>query len=108
MLRLRDESDATKVISELLEEELQKIREPTRKAPMIHGSVSTDASSSSKFCSLTQDTARAIVSAIEAGCGRLLKDLLSLYHATCVKSMQVVESVSIIEFVYMTRRIGIA
>ena len=30
-VRLRDDSDATKAISELLEKELQKIREPTRK-----------------------------------------------------------------------------
>ena len=43
---------------------------------MIHGSVSTDASSSSKCCSLTQDTARAILS---AGCGQLLKEWSYIY-----------------------------
>ena len=106
-VRLRGESGA-KAISELLEKELQKLREPTRKAPMLYGSVSIDACSLSKCCSLAQDTACDIASAIEAGYGRGLKELLSPYHATCVKNMQISESVSIITFVCITRQIGIA
>ena len=96
-VRLRDESHA-QAISELLKQELQKIREPT---PKGH-------SSSSKCCVLTQKKASEIIIAIQNGHGKHLKQLLSPYHATCVKNMQVAESLSIIACVYMTRQIGIA
>ena len=106
-VRLRDESHA-QAISKLLEQELQKIREPTPKRRRLHKNVNTGASSSSECCVLTQEKAGEIIIAIQNGHGKLLKELLSPYHATCVKNMQVAESVSIIACVYMTRQIGIA
>ena len=66
------------------------------------------ASSSSKCCTLTEETAGYIILAIQAGDGRGLKELLSPYHTACVKNMQAAESMSIIAFVCLTQQIGIA
>ena len=101
---LRDDSDA-EAISKFLEQELQIVQEPTSKRP---GNVNTSASSSSKCCALTNDTAGKIISAIETSYGPHLKEVLSPYHPTCVKHMQVSEFMSIIACVYLMRRIGIA
>ena len=106
-VRLRDESYA-KAISELLKQELQIIREPTPKRPSFHENMNTGASSSSKCCALTEDTASSIAVAIRTGNGHGLKKLLSPYHTACVKNMQVGEYMSIIAFVCLTRQIGIA
>ena len=55
-VRLRDDSDA-KAISALLEQELQIMRKPALKRPGFHENVNTGASSSSKCCTLTLETA---------------------------------------------------
>ena len=104
-VRLRDDSDA-KAISVLLEQELQIMREPAPKRPSEN--VNTGANSSSKCCTLTEDAACEIVLAIKAGNGKQLQELLSPYHVTCVKHLQVSEFLSIIACVYLIRQIGIA
>ena len=65
------------------------MQEPTPKRPRFHKNVNTGASRSSKCCTLTEDTASAIILAIQAGDGQRLKELLSPYHTAYVKNMQI-------------------
>ena len=108
-----DDLDA-KAISALLEQELQKMREPAPPKRPGHGlhenieNVNTGASSSSKCCALTLEAANNVAVAIYTGNGQCLKQLLSPYHTACVKNMQIVKNVSITACVCLSRQIGIA
>ena len=106
-VRLRDNSDA-KVISELLEKELQIMLEPTPIRPRFHENVNSGASSSSKCCTPTDKAIIDIVFAIQHGDGSALKKLLSPYHVACVKNRDFARLFSIIECVCLYRQIGIA
>ena len=103
-VRLRNESDA-KAISQLLEQELQKLREPTPTYQIEHANTDSSSAStnSSKCCvPLAEDIAQIVV-AILNGDGQHLRELLSQYHVACVKNMP-----SVISCVCMSRQIGIA
>ena len=116
-VRLRDESH-TKAVLKLLELEFKKSAvsaDHTHKYSLgkrcrLHGdeNVNPATTSLSKCCELSDDTAWRIVVAIQNGEGLWLKELLSPYHVTCVKFMQVAGPLSILEFVCYSRQIGIA
>ena len=115
-VRLRDDS-RIQIVSQLLKQDLKDTQSASHSVDTIsgnrhriddHQSASTDHSNLPKCCALTEDIAYKIMEAIACGDGILLKKLLEPYHNSCVKSMQVGESVSITAFVFMARQIGIA
>ena len=115
-VRLRDDS-RIQIVSQLLKQDLKDTQSASHSFDTIsgkrhriddHQSASTDHSNLPKCCALTEDIAYKIMEAIACGDGIRLKKLLEPYHNSCVKSMQVGESVSITAFVFMARQIGIA
>ena len=112
-VRLRDDS-RIQIVSQLLKQDLKDTQSASHtilgKTHRIddHPSKSTDYSNVPKCCTLTDDIIPRIILAIECGDGIRLKKLLEPYHNSCVKSMQVAESLSITAFVFLVRQIGIA